>query len=310
MTRSARATAPASIGNIGVGFDVLGHAFHAAHDTVTARRENGGRLRLGSVTGTVKRLPSDVEDNACLAAAHAVMKAAGESFGLVLEIEKGIPLSAGMGGSGASAVAGAAAANALLDRPFDLADLLPFALAGEKAASGSPAWDNVLPALLGGMVLAARLDPPLVRTLPAPKGLMAVLVLPGARIETRAAREVLGATVTLETAVEHSRRIAAFVAGCAANDLKLIEAGLEDLLIEPQRAKLLPCLPMVKHAAKAAGALGCSLSGSGPAIFAWAREDDAQTVREAMEAAVDAAGLTVKGFTAPIGGAGVQVEAG
>lgn len=310
MTRSARAIAPASIGNVGVGFDVLGHAFHAAHDTVTARRDREPGVRLGAVTGTVKRLPSDVEDNACLAAADAVLKAAGAKFGVVMEVEKGIPLSAGMGGSGASAVAGAAAANALLDRPFDLDKLLPFALKGEKAASGSPAWDNVLPALFGGMVLAARLDPPLVRKLPEPKGLMAVLVLPGARIETRAAREVLGEHVALEIAVEHSRRIAAFVAGCAQNDHKLIEAGLEDLLIEPQRAKLLPCLPMVKHAARAAGALGCSLSGSGPSIFAWAREDDAETVREAMAAAVDAAGLTVKSFTAPIGGDGVRVEAG
>lgn len=310
MARTARARAPASIGNIGVGFDVLGHAFNAVHDTVTARRDGGGELRLGAVSGTVKRLPGDVEDNACLAAAKAVLDAAGARFGLVMEIEKGIPLSAGMGGSGASAVAGAAAANALLDTPFSTEKLLPFALAGEKAASGSPAWDNVLPALLGGMVLAARLDPPLVRTLPEPKGLRAVLVLPGARIATRAAREVLGETVALETAVEHSRRIAAFVAGCAMNDHKLIEAGLEDLLIEPQRAKLLPCLPMVKHAARAAGALGCSLSGSGPAIFAWAREDDADTVAESMAAAVRAAGLSVKSFTAPIGGKGVEVEAG
>jgi len=93
-----------------------------------------------------------------------------------------------MGGSGASAVAGAAAANALLDRPFGTDRLLGFCLAGETAASGSPAWDNVLPALYGGLVLAARIDPPLVRPLPVPPGLRAVLVLPGARIETQAAR--------------------------------------------------------------------------------------------------------------------------
>ncbi|PWE18060.1 homoserine kinase [Marinicauda salina] len=310
MTEIATARAPASIGNIGVGYDVMGHAFDALHDTVTARREAAPGVRLGAVTGLVDSLPESIADNACLAAAAAVLDAAGADFGARLDIDKQIPLSAGLGGSGASAVAGAAAANGLLAKPFGIDALLPFALEGERAASGSPAWDNVMPSLIGGLVMAARLDPPLVRVIPAPSGVVSVAVLPEATIETRAARAALAESTPLATAVEHARRIAAFGAGCAMNDLDLVAAGLEDVLIEPQRARLLPAFPAVKAAAMKAGALGCSFSGSGPAMFAWALEDDADAAADAMQAAFDAAGLASRAWRSAINAEGVTVERG
>lgn len=304
----AIASAPASIGNVGVGFDVLGQAFDAARDTVTAVREEVPGVRLGEVTGLVTSLPDTVRTNTALAAADALLKAAGVSFGVRLSIDKGVPVAAGMGGSAASAVAAAAAVNALLPEPYEMADLLPFALEGERVASDPPHWDNVMASLLGGLVLAARVEPPLVQRLPVPEGVVAILLHPAVKTETKAARALLRKEVPMDLVVEHSRRIAAFVAGCAANDLGLIRAGLEDVLVEPQRAHLLPVLAEVKKAALAAGALGCSFSGSGPSVFAWAQEDKAVAVEDAMAWAFMEAGLAAHAYRAPVSSAGARVE--
>jgi homoserine kinase len=265
-------------------------------------------VRLGAVSGLVDSLPDRVDSNTALAAAAAVLEAAGNPFGVRLSIDKGVPLSAGMGGSAASAVAAAAAVNALLPEPFAVAALLPFALEGERVASDPPHWDNVMASLLGGLVLAAREQPPLVRQLPVPKGVVAILLHPSVKTETKAARALLKKEVPMALVVEHSRRIAAFAAGCASGDLDLIRAGLEDVLVEPQRAHLLPPLGAVKKAALAAGALGCSFSGSGPSVFAWALEADADRVEEAMSWAFVEAGLAARAYRAPVNCEGARVE--
>ena len=270
VVETATASAPASIGNVGVGFDVLGLAFDAVRDRVMAVREAAPGVRLGRVTGLVASLPDTAENNTALAAAAALLKAAGASFGVRLSIDKGVPVSAGMGGSAASAVAAAAAVNALLIEPLETEGLLTFALAGERISADPPPWDNVVAALFGGLVLVAREQPGHVHRLPVPAGIVSVLFHPPLTTETGAARRLLSSEVPLRTAVEHSRRLAAFVAGCAMRDPALLRAGLEDILVEPQRAHLVPALAPVKAAAKAAGALGCSFSGSGPSVFAWA----------------------------------------
>lgn len=309
LSQKAAASAPASIGNVGVGFDVLGQAFDAVRDTVVAVREDKPGVRLGEVTGLMTSLPDTPETNTALAAALAVLEAAGADFGVRLSIDKRVPMSAGMGGSAASAVAAAAAVNALLPDPYTTEELFPFALEGERVSSDPPPWDNVVAALLGGLTIAARVDPPSIHHLPVPKGVTSILFHPDAKIETRAAREILRRDVAMHDVVEHARRIAAFSAGCATGDLDLIRIGLEDILVEPQRAHLLPALEPVKRAALAAGALGCSFSGSGPSIFAWALDADAEAVEEAMALAFSREGLGARAYRAPVDSAGVRVEA-
>jgi homoserine kinase len=307
LRQSATASAPASIGNVGVGFDILGQAFDAARDVVTAVRDEKPGVRLMQVSGLVYSLPDAPEKNTALAAAQAVLSAAGAPCGLRLSIKKGVPLAAGMGGSAASAAAAAAAANALLGDPFTVEELLPFALEGERVASDPPHWDNVMASLLGGLVLAASEDPPLIQRLPAPEGVVAILLHPEAAVETRMARSILATEVPMKLAVEHSRRVAAFVAGCTTGDLGLLRAGLEDLLVEPQRQHLVPALPDVKAAARAAGALGSSFSGSGPSVFAWALEADADAVERAMSAAFADTGVAARAYRAPVASDGVRV---
>ena len=306
---SARASAPASIGNVGVGFDVLGLAFDAVRDSVTAHRETGPGVRLGTVCGLVDSLPAEVGRNCALAAARAVLDAAGASFGVRVDIHKGVPLSAGMGGSAASAVAAAGAVNALLETPFDTLDLLLPAMQGERVSADPPPWDNVMAALLGGLVIAARLDPPLIRRLPLPTGIACILFHPDRKIETQRARQLLADTISNDTAVAHARNIASFVAGCAGNDLELIAAGLKDVFIEPQRLPLLPELARVQAAALEAGALGCSFSGSGPSVFAWVPEKQADTCRDAMAAAFAAAGCRATPYHAALISDGLRLEA-
>ena len=304
----ASASAPASIGNVGVGFDILGQAFDAARDTVTAFREDEPGVRLGRVSGLVSSLPADPGSNTGLAAAEAVLKAASAPFGVRLDIDKGVPVSAGMGGSAASAVAGAAAANALLDQPFSLEQLLPFALEGERAASDPPPWDNVVACLFGGLVLVASEEPLFVQRLKVPEGVTAVLLHPQAQVETRAARAILKSEVPMALTIEHSRRVAAFIAGCTTGNLDLVRTGLNDLLVEPQRVHLLPVLPEVQKAAVGAGALGCSFSGSGPSVFAWAPETDAEAVEGAMMGAFTSAGIPARAYHAPAASEGVRVS--
>lgn len=307
LRQSATASAPASIGNVGVGFDILGQAFDAARDIVTAVRDEKPGVRLMQVSGLATSLPDTPARNTALAAAQAVLSAAGSKTGLRLSIVKGVPIAAGMGGSAASAVAGAAAANALLGAPYSTEELLLFALEGERVASDPPHWDNVMASLVGGLVLAAREKPALIQRLPEPEGVSTLLFHPAATVETRMARSILKAEVPLVLAVEHSRRVAAFVAGCATNNLELVRAGLEDLLVEPQRQHLLPILPKVKSAALDAGALGCSFSGSGPSVFAWVPDAKMDAVEQSMGSVFASAGLDARSYRAPVASQGVRV---
>lgn len=308
MHQSAFASAPASIGNVGVGFDILGQAFDAARDGVTAVRDDKLGVRLAQVSGLVSSLPDDPKSNTALAAADAVLKSVGSPCGMRLSIVKGVPLAAGMGGSAASAVAGAAAANALLGEPYTLEELLPFALEGERVASNPPHWDNVMASLFGGLVLAVREKPALIQRMPIPDGVTSIVVHPEATIETRMARSILRPDVPLRVAVEHSRRVAAFMLGCATANFDLLRSGFEDVLVEPQRQHLLPCFQPVRAAALEAGALGCSFSGSGPSVFAWAFDRDSDAVDDALSNAFAEAGVAARAYRAPVASSGVKVS--
>jgi homoserine kinase len=307
MLDQAIASAPASIGNVAVGFDILGQAFSAAHDTVRAVREAEPGVRLGKVTGLVSTLPEEVDRNTALAAAAALLAAAGDPFGVRLDVDKGVPMSAGMGGSAASAVAAAAAVNALLPNPFSTEELLPFTLEGERVASDPPHWDNVMASLMGGLVLAARESPPKLHRMRVPEGIVTIILHPSVKTETKAARALLRSEVPLKTLIESSRRLATFIAGCSTGDVDLIREGFEDVLIEPQRAHLLPNFADAQKAALDAGALGCTFSGSGPSMFAWAEQDKAAAVEAAMTAAFASAGLSARAYrTASTEGVRIQ----
>jgi homoserine kinase len=254
-------------------------------------------------------LPLEFERNTAGMAVAALADALGLDFGFELTIEKGIPLGSGLGGSAASAVAAVVAANALLDEPLDNLRLLKFAMQGEMVASGTAHIDNIAPSLYGGLVLAVGIDDPHIKQIPVPSIVRSVLVRPHRILETRGARAILGRTVTLSDVVWQQANLAGFVAGCFTADLPLIAASLEDVLIEPQRKILIPGFQAVKDAAMARGALGCSISGAGPTMFAWAEEVRAGEVRDAMVEAFRAEGVTSDAWVTriePVGAAIVR----
>ncbi len=309
----ARAFAPASVGNVGVGFDILGHALVAVGDTVEAARTRRETVTLSGITGIVASLPDAAEQNTAGRAVQAMWETLRPGFGVTLAIEKGIPLGSGMGGSAASAVAAVVAANALLEEPLGLRELLPFAIAGEAVASGSVHVDNVAASLLGGLVFAfaGESRQMRVRKIEVPAALRCVLVHPACEVRTRDARQALDASVPLATVTEHCANLAGVLLAVQNGDLGLLRESLEDVLIEPQRAHLVPGFAAVKQAALDSGALGCSLSGSGPSLFAWVEAERAQSVADAMCAAFENCGMGCDYWISPIDAPGARVtEAG
>lgn len=284
----ARAFAPASVGNVAVGFDILGHVIEGVGDTVTVRRIATREVRIDAIRGAEIPLPRDAADNTAGAALLALRQALDLPFGFAIEIDKGIALGSGMGGSAASSVAALVAANALLDQPLDRHALYPFALEGELVASGGRHGDNLGPMLLGGLVLstADQLVP-----IPVPAQWHSLLVHPDAVLETRRAREALQGSYTLGEFVAQSANLALVLSGCHQGDAGLVRSGLRDVLVEPRRAPLIAGFDAARDAALAAGAMGSSISGAGPSVFAWFEDRaGAEAAVAPVQAAFAAAG--------------------
>jgi homoserine kinase len=279
---AATAFAPATVGNVGIGFDILGHTVEAVGDRVTARRVTQAGVRVASIAGVVTDLPQDAERNTAGKAVLSLWQSKQAEGGVELEIVKGIPLASGLGGSAASAVAAVVAANALLDAPATPLELLRFAMQGEQVASGAIHVDNIAPSLFGGLVLTVGIDHPRVKQIPVPPSIRCVLVHPHMRVATRDARGILSQTVTLSDFVWQTANLAGFISGCYSNDLDMIRDAFQDVIIEPQRQALIPGFRAVRAAAMECGALGCSISGAGPSVFAWCEAPSAERARDAM----------------------------
>lgn len=304
-----RATAfcPASIGNVAVGFDVLGHALVGPGDRATVTRTHDGHVRLVAIRGVVADLPLRPEDNTAGRALLALAKGLGEGVGFEVELDKGIALGSGMGGSAASAVAALVAANATLDRPASLSMLYECAIEGEAAASGSRHGDNVGPMLLGGLVIAPAKGEPV--AVPVPEWLHVGLVHPHFVLETRKARAALSGAYQLSDFVAQSEGLALVLAGCWRGDASLIRRGFRDVLVEPRRASLIPGFAKVKAAALDAGALGASISGGGPSVFGWFdSKERAQAAVEAMAAAFAQEGLASDVLVSKVNAPGARAE--
>ena len=305
MKHSASAFAPASVGNVGVGFDILGHVIAGAGDTVTVRRIDVLEVHIAAIRGTTVDLPLDAPSNTAGAALIALREALQLPFGFEVEIEKGIPLGSGMGGSAASCVAALVAANELLDEPLSREALYPYALVGEAVASGGRHGDNLGPMLLGGLVLATAEH--LVKV-PVPDAWHSVLVHPDAILETRRAREALKGDYTLSEFVAQSANLALVLAGCHAGDAQLVRAGLKDVLVEPRRSPLIVGFDAAKQVALDAGAMGASISGAGPSVFGWFESRaQAEAAAPAIQAAFAAAGFDSQAWVSPLNSPAAKV---
>ncbi len=298
---TVRAFAPGTVANLGPGLDILGLAVEGAGDTVRIERAPGPGITIRD--SGHPDIPRDASRNtAGIAAARVLEYAGAAATGLVIDVIKGLPLSGGQGGSAASAAAAAVAVNALLDSPLPKADLLEACLAAEESVAGRHA-DNAAAALFGGVILVRSLDP-----LAFPDELLVVLVAPDQRLRTEEARAVLPAKVDRGLALAQAAQVGAIVAALARANYSLLSRSVEDRIAEPARAPLLPGFSEAKAAALEAGALGCSISGSGPAAFAFAvGKESASRIAAAMIGAYESRGVAARGRACRIDARGARV---
>jgi homoserine kinase len=305
---AVRAFAPGTVANLGPGLDILGLALEGAGDTVRAEHDAGGTLTIRS-SGHPEISTDPKANTAGIAAAEVRRRAGAEAVGIVLEVRKGLPLSGGQGGSAASAVAAAVATNALLGSPLSRGELLETCLAAEEAVAGRHG-DNVAAALFGGLVLVRSLDPPDVVPLTFPEELLLVLAEPEQRLPTAEARARLPASLPRQVALAQAAHVGALVAALARSDFDLLRRAVEDRIAEPVRAPLLPGFSEAKRAALDAGACGCSISGSGPAAFAFAAgEDVARRIADAMVSGYRSRGVAARARVRRIDGRGARLVA-
>jgi homoserine kinase len=315
-----RVFAPASISNLGPGFDVLGLALSEPGDVAEAESADRPGVEIVEVTGDEGRLSRSPDENVAGVAATAALMAirkrtqqrsagGSSSAGVRLTLHKRMPLGSGLGSSGASSVAGAVAVNELFGRPLSMNELLACALEGERVASGSVHADNVAPTLFGGIVLIRSYEPLDILQIPVPQNLWVAVVHPHCLVRTAEARALVKEQrFTIDQAVVNLGNVAALVAAFYTGDIALAGRSVVDALVEPVRAHLIPGFHEVKAAALGAGALGCSIAGSGPSMFAFSDSVDAASgAAQAMQTAFDrAAGLESDRYVGRAGAPGAR----
>jgi homoserine kinase len=293
MAQAVEVFAPATVANLGPGFDILGLALAEPYDVIDARRIDEPGVFIESITGDDGRLPLEPEKNtAGIAAACVLDQLMIRSSGVALSIQKGLPLESGLGSSAASAVGAAIAVNALFGNSLRRQDLLPACIEAEAAVSGRHA-DNVAPALLGGIVLITGLTPDAIYRLPTPEGLTLALVTPAVSVPTAEARAVLPKTISLSHLVRQSSAVALLVSAIYSGNVPLMAQAMErDVVVEPARQHLMPGLAEVREAARKVGAFGTVISGAGPTICSVCSTTDvARCVAEAMASVYTAMGI-------------------
>ncbi|PPK87186.1 homoserine kinase [Neolewinella xylanilytica] len=309
--REVRVFAPATVANVAVGFDILGFAIDRPGDEIVARlNPDFTGVRITAITGTGNKvLPMDTEKNTAGVAAQRLLEHLGMgSTGIELEIHKKMPFGSGLGSSAASAAGAAVAVNELLGSPLSREAILYFTVQGEEVADGSFHADNVAPCLVGGITLIRSNESLDVHHLPVPEGLHVAVVHPEIEILTRDARAVLSDQVPLATAIRQMGSLASFITALYTNDISLLGRSLHDHMVEPQRKQLIPGFDAVKAAALQRGALGCSISGAGPSIFAICDSGYlAQSVGQGMQAAFRELGTDSQLYVSPINQRGVEI---
>ncbi|MCR9100964.1 MAG: homoserine kinase [bacterium] len=311
MNKEVRVFAPATVANVAVGFDILGFAIDGPGDEVVARLAESPGVRIACISGDGGKLPLQAEKNTAGFAAIRLLEQLGKpELGVELEIHKKMPFGSGLGSSAASAAAGVMAINALLGMPVPKIESLHCAVLGEQIADGAYHADNVAPSLLGGIILIRANEGLDVHSLPIPDELHAAVVYPHVSILTKDARDVLSPTTTLPQCIQQTGNLGGLVVGLYESDYELIGRSLQDVIIEPQRAQLIPGFATVKSAALKAGALGCSISGAGPSVFALCKgRATAQSAGAAMRQAFLNQDIPCDLFVSPINKEGAKILA-
>ncbi len=294
---SVKVFSPASIGNIGPGFDVLGLAIDGLGDTIEAREISGNEVVIENIFNADHDISNDPDKNTAGIAAKETLRALGIKNGVGLILTKGMPSGSGLGSSAASAAAGAYAVNKLFNGGLSEDELILAAMKGEAYVSGGYFADNVAPSILGGATLTQSIDPLKVSKLGTIDELILVLIIPNIQILTKDSRDVIPNKIDKRNFITNMANTASITAAFCKNDYALLKGNLIDVIFEPARTKLIPGLADIKSAAVKAGADGCTISGSGPAIFAISNSHQrAKKIKYEMEKEFINHGVECTGF--------------
>lgn len=297
---------PGSVANVSCGFDVLGIALDVPGDEMFVEKIDEPKIILEHLDNY--NLPTEPEKNVAGKAALKILEDLSPDFGFKISIEKKIHPGSGIGSSSASASGVVFAINQLLDQKISEADQLHYSMVGEYVASGSYHADNVAPALLGGIILIRGYNPLDFIKLPVPEGLWLTVITPQIQIKTYDARRVLKRRVELKDAITQSGNLGGLVAGLYTNNYPLIGRSLKDVLIEPQRAALIPHFYDLKKLAEENGALGSGISGSGPSVFAISRgKETALKVSKAFDSVYGATDIPYRVISSQVNTQGVKI---
>ena len=292
MKKEVRVFAPATVANVACGFDIFGFALETPGDEIVVRLKSQPGVALSKITGDGGVLSLDPEKNTAGVGVLKLLAHLNSNQGIEIELHKKMPMGSGLGSSAASAAGSLFAVNEILGSPLTPRELIPFAMEAERVACGSAHADNVASALLGGFVLIRSYQPLDIIEIPLRTDLYCCVLHPKIEIRTEMARQILQEKVLLSQLVSQSGNAAGLIAGLIQGDISLISRCLEDVVIEPVRANLIPGFYEIKAAAMAAGALGCSISGSGPSIFALTqKKTQAEKVGLAMTNACKSIGI-------------------
>jgi len=308
MPQEVSVFAPATVSNVACGFDIMGFAVNEPGDVVTMRKIEKPGVLIKKISGDGGRLPRGSSKNTAGIAVIEFLKRINVPNGIEIELNKNMPLGSGLGSSAASAVAAVLAVNILFDNPLSRNELLPFVLEAEKAACGAAHADNAAPSLLGGFILIRGYNPLDTISLAVPDELICTIVHPVLEIQTEYARKILPEKILLKDAVTQLGNVGGLVTGLLKGDYELIGRSLQDVIAEPFRSKLIPGFSEIKKAAMDAGALGCSISGSGPAIFALSKsKHTANNVGQSMRDVCETKGIDNNIYISEINNVGARV---
>jgi len=306
MAKRINIFSPATVANVGPGFDILGFALNEPGDEISIEISDSPHHLINNNTDI--KIPLDPVKNVATVAIDAMLKSLGSKTKFHIKFNRKIPAGSGIGSSAASSAGAVYAANILLGSPFSEIELVPFAMQGEKVASGSAHADNVAPALLGGFVLVRSYDPLDILRIPSPEKLHCSVIHPDISIATEDSRKILKTSVPLETAITQCGNVAGLVTGLITGDYRLIRDSMHDVIAEPIRSFLIPEYDRVKKTALDSGALGCSISGSGPSIFALSENSEiASKVGLAMKDIFSSAAIGSNLFISQVNMGGIKV---
>ena len=300
--------APATVANVVCGYDILGFAIEEPGDEIILKKNDSDKITITKIEGDGGKLPKDPNKNVVSHVIRLFQEKINSNQGIDIELYKKMPLNSGMGSSAASSVAALVAINELMGKPFSRQELLPLAMEGERMACGNAHADNVAPALLGGLVLVRSYEPLDALKLPYPKGLSVVSVHPYVDVPTGEARKIIKERVSLKSAVQQWGNVAGLVAGFCINDLSLVGRSMEDVIIEPVRAMLIPYFYEMKQLALDNGAIGFGISGSGPSVFALCeKKETAEDISYKIKELLNQKNIESEAFVTKINDEGARV---